>query len=215
MNKDGNDPMAPFILHREADRKPRGLTFCIATYRRSRSGPNKPSPGAATRLIISGISSSSITPKRAASSRLVYQEKTMLDTRKLFCILLFVAITASVTSRADAQRRGGERVRGDRMKAMIEDSDKNGDGRISRAEFTGPERMFDRVDSDGDGILSSEELEAMGERMRRRRQREEDAPKVGTEAPDFTLKSLDDKSEFHLATYRDKKPVVLFFGSYT
>lgn len=139
----------------------------------------------------------------------------MLDTRKLFCILLFVAITASVTSRADAQRRGGERVRGDRMKAMIEDSDKNGDGRISRAEFTGPERMFDRVDSDGDGILSSEELEAMGERMRRRRQREEDAPKVGTEAPDFTLKSLDDKSEFHLATYRDKKPVVLFFGSYT
>ena len=34
-------------------------------------------------------------------------------------------------------------------------------------------------------------------------------------APDFTLKSLDGKSESTLAELRSEKPVVLFFGSYT
>ena len=38
---------------------------------------------------------------------------------------------------------------------------------------------------------------------------------VGEMAPDFTLKSLDGKSETKLASFKTKKPVVLFFGSYT
>ena len=38
---------------------------------------------------------------------------------------------------------------------------------------------------------------------------------VGDVAPTFTLKSLDGKSETNLAIYRDQKPVILFFGSYT
>lgn len=41
------------------------------------------------------------------------------------------------------------------------------------------------------------------------------APKVGDLAPTFKLKSLDGKSETDLLSYRGKKPVVLFFGSYT
>ena len=39
--------------------------------------------------------------------------------------------------------------------------------------------------------------------------------KVGQEAPTFSLKSLDGKDKFGLEGYRGKKPVVLFFGSYT
>ncbi len=48
-----------------------------------------------------------------------------------------------------------------------------------------------------------------------RRMRDDNAPKVGDVAPTFTLMSLDGKSETDLAMYRGKKPVVLFFGSYT
>jgi len=41
------------------------------------------------------------------------------------------------------------------------------------------------------------------------------APLVGEEAPTFTLKSLDGKETFELEKARAKKPVILFFGSYT
>ncbi|MBX6312578.1 MAG: EF-hand domain-containing protein [Isosphaeraceae bacterium] len=36
--------------------------------------------------------------------------------------------------------------------------DKDGDGKISRAEFTGPEGVFDRLDSNKDGFLTRDEL---------------------------------------------------------
>ena len=45
--------------------------------------------------------------------------------------------------------------------------------------------------------------------------RNDSAPKVGQEAPTFKLKSLDGKKEMNLAEFRGKRPVVLFFGSYT
>ncbi len=51
--------------------------------------------------------------------------------------------------------------------------------------------------------------------MRDRMMRDDNAPKVGDVAPVFTLKSLDGKSETDLASFKDKKPVLLFFGSYT
>jgi peroxiredoxin len=41
------------------------------------------------------------------------------------------------------------------------------------------------------------------------------APKVGEMAPGFTLKSLDGKEETNLEQFREKTPVILFFGSYT
>ncbi len=40
-------------------------------------------------------------------------------------------------------------------------------------------------------------------------------PKVGDMAPTFQLMSLDGKKETDLDAFRGKKPVVLFFGSYT
>ncbi len=53
------------------------------------------------------------------------------------------------------------------------------------------------------------------EGMRERMMRDDDAPKVGDVAPVFTIKSLDGKSETDLASFKGKKPVLLFFGSYT
>lgn len=50
---------------------------------------------------------------------------------------------------------------------------------------------------------------------RRRARGPDNAPKVGDVAPTFKLKSLDGKSETDLASFRDERPVILFFGSYT
>ena len=44
---------------------------------------------------------------------------------------------------------------------------------------------------------------------------DDEAPKKGDIAPDFTLKSIDGKSEVTLSGFRGKKPVVLIFGSWT
>ncbi len=43
----------------------------------------------------------------------------------------------------------------------------------------------------------------------------EDVTRVGDLAPDFTLGAKDGKSKITLSEFRDKKPVVLIFGSYT
>lgn len=39
--------------------------------------------------------------------------------------------------------------------------------------------------------------------------------RVGDPAPDFTLRTHDHKSQVTLSSFRDRKPVVLVFGSYT
>lgn len=38
---------------------------------------------------------------------------------------------------------------------------------------------------------------------------------VGSQAPDFRLKTLDRKSEVELSSFRGSRPVILVFGSYT
>ena len=43
----------------------------------------------------------------------------------------------------------------------------------------------------------------------------EEGPKLGDVAPDFTLSTHDQKSSFSLSGSRDKKPVVIIFGSFT
>lgn len=41
------------------------------------------------------------------------------------------------------------------------------------------------------------------------------APKVGNDAPDFSLQTLDKKSIIKLSQHKDDRPVVLIFGSFT
>ena len=55
------------------------------------------------------------------------------------------------------------------------------------------------------------DAQGRGSRMRP----EGNAPRIGDDAPTFSLKSLDGKSETNLADFAGKRPVVLYFGSYT
>jgi Ca2+-binding EF-hand superfamily protein len=43
----------------------------------------------------------------------------------------------------------------------LKEMDKNGDGKVSREEFTGPEPQFDRIDADKDGFITQEEAARM------------------------------------------------------
>ena len=80
-----------------------------------------------------------------------------------FAVLL--GLVGLVLPEAAAQPPGG---RG-RMWRSFEEFDVNGDGRISRDEFEGPDAFFDRVDADGDGYITREEFEAAREAIRERR----------------------------------------------
>ncbi|MDG2014642.1 MAG: hypothetical protein P8J33_14135 [Pirellulaceae bacterium] len=116
------------------------------------------------------------------------------------------------------------------MMKLIFENDRNGDGEITRDEVSGRmKRFFERMDSNQDGILTKEEartvLSATMQNPQRRekstrgkqsRNRNQPAGlKVGEAAPNFTLKSLDGKTETELAALIVDKPVILFFGSYT
>ncbi|MBY0456123.1 MAG: hypothetical protein K2V38_02170, partial [Gemmataceae bacterium] len=70
------------------------------------------------------------------------------DPKKLPRVLLAVASVGYPQSIAVASRRGP-----DWFRAM----GRNGDGDVSRREFTGPAGVFDKLDLDKDGLLSDDE----------------------------------------------------------
>jgi hypothetical protein len=121
---------------------------------------------------------------------------------------------------------------------FLEKYDKNKDGYLDRSECPEPlAAHFDRLDTNKDGKLSREELQRVEDRLGRfldgkadsrpggrpgetvtppaKGGRQPDKLKVGDPAPDFTLPFAAGKKEVRLASFRDKRPVVLIFGSYT
>ncbi len=64
-------------------------------------------------------------------------------------------------------------------------------------------------------VVSEERAAPEGRRARRGQPDDSAQLKVGQVAPTFKLKSIDGKEETDLAAFKGKKPVVLFFGSYT
>ena len=94
--------------------------------------------------------------------------------------------------------------------------DKNKDGKITKAEATGPfARMFSRVDANSDGVIDEAELKRMSSRFGGCRSASSGGVDEGKPAPDFQLKTVDGKKEVKLSSFAGKKPVALIFGSYT
>lgn len=48
-----------------------------------------------------------------------------------------------------------------RWQKMLEKWDADGDGKISKDEFQGPENMFARIDANGDGVITQDEIRGM------------------------------------------------------
>lgn len=117
--------------------------------------------------------------------------------------------------------------------------DVDSNGRISTEEFAD---FFDNADSGSLGFLTPDDLQGALSAPQQSatastasRQQQEpptpaywlnllvrgelgslsSGPKVSDEAPDFTLKTFDGKSEISLASFKGDKPVVLIFGSFT
>lgn len=117
---------------------------------------------------------------------------------------------------------------------LSEKYDRNHDGRISSREYGRGKVHFERLDADGDGSITRDDLDT---RRRGRPERDRtDPPKVGQRAPDFTLEVLPPPADsavervlaevekkgskgkpkhVKLSSFKGEKPVALIFGSYT
>lgn len=149
----------------------------------------------------------------------------MIHSIRIAIVILFaIGVLSTASNELLAQNRPGNN-RGEIIK-QLKASDKNKDGKITKEEL--PERMrrmFSRMDTDGSGAIDAKEIEALEKRFADRQRpgdsKNGDARSSGSgvapgkPAPDFTLKSLDGKSEVKLSSFKEKKPVALIFGSYT
>jgi len=67
------------------------------------------------------------------------------------------------------QRRMARRKAGERLKQLRTQFDTNRDGRVDKAEFiSGPMPAFDRADTDGNGELSAQEMQAARQAVQQR-----------------------------------------------
>ena len=84
----------------------------------------------------------------------------------LITVLLSASIGASAAfAQAPAEQTRGERAH--KMHERMKAADKDGDGKISRAEAIALPRLakhFDEIDTNKDGFLSKEELKASREK---------------------------------------------------
>ena len=118
----------------------------------------------------------------------------------------------------NAQRRGGGP---DVFSFLAEKYDMNFDGKLSREEYDRSEENFKRFDTNKDGELTPDDWSGgtRGKRGRGGGRQGHDsaaAPKVGDQAPDFTLTHINDETKtVQLSSFAGSKPVALLFGSCT
>ncbi|MEM7305773.1 MAG: hypothetical protein AAF682_03845 [Planctomycetota bacterium] len=102
--------------------------------------------------------------------------------------------------------------------------DADGDGRITRKEYTRDDEHWKNLDVDGNGWIDEKEIEGRGWQKGKRAKVK--PPAAGDAAPDFRLELLPPpflaekeklkKPELvQLSGFKGKRPVALIFGSYT
>ncbi|MGQ3041189.1 MAG: EF-hand domain-containing protein [Brevundimonas sp.] len=113
--------------------------------------PQSPPPGGAARMGGGGMMGMMLPRTTADVGPWSGRVFTRLDGNQDGSI---TADELSMLMRPEVARMGGSRLR-----AMISQSDSNRDARVSREEFdAGALRMFQRMDANGDGQLTGEEL---------------------------------------------------------
>ena len=127
-----------------------------------------------------------------------------------------------LVDQADAQQRQRRKRGGpDVFKFLADKYDQNKDGKLSREEYDRSDENFVRFDTNKDGELTADDWAGSTGGRRRRgggRQRHDDsaAPKVGDQAPDFSLTHINDETKtVQLSSFIGSKPVALLFGSCT
>ena len=130
----------------------------------------------------------------------------------LFSMILVIMISGITFAQPEgAKGAKGAKGAGGPGWNVLKNDDENGDGKIDAEEFSGPPSDFPKIDKNSDGFLTEAEVGP----GRARPPQVDNGPKAGAIAPPLKLASLDGKEEFDLSSFRGKKPVVLFFGSYT
>ena len=82
-------------------------------------------------------------------------------------VVAVLAMSAMVAMAADGDRPDGPRQNMDpaqRWAQLLERSDADDDGKISKDEFKGPDEVFDRLDKNGDGAITEDEMKGAGNR---------------------------------------------------
>ncbi|GAA5505921.1 alpha/beta hydrolase fold domain-containing protein [Novipirellula caenicola] len=68
----------------------------------------------------------------------------------------------------------------DRFITRMKNDDINGDGKLTRSEFTGPQRLFDQLDEDGDGVLLLSDVAAQKLKNLRAIAGDQSGPAIGS-----------------------------------
>jgi hypothetical protein len=69
---------------------------------------------------------------------------------RFLSVLVFIAMTIGIGVASEGNRDNPPQ-------GMIQQDDQDGDGKISKEEFPGPEEHFTRIDQDGDGFINENE----------------------------------------------------------
>lgn len=80
------------------------------------------------------------------------------------CLFALILSTAAFAQKPSGQRNRSGRHQGKKLKKM----DANQDGQITRAEWKGRDRGFQKADRNNDGIISNEEALAGGRKVGKR-----------------------------------------------
>ena len=157
-----------------------------------------------------------------------------MKTPFLICgLIVVVGLNAAVAQPKSSKGPSAEQRQKKRQKAkeravdkLLKEYDKNEDEVLDETELPGALNGYlATLDADENGTLSRSELLKMrgqpGSKVGEiitgpaKGERYDDTLEVSEPAPDFTLADPTGKREVTLSSFREKRPVVLIFGSYT